>query len=199
MRQSQIKKIGAVTCKTLHPDGSIDCTGQYLSISGIARQDHLEKDHFVEIIGNVTMFRVETLKRIGLFDEIYLPFYGSDEIDISERLRKASYRIFYVNRVKIYHMGAVSTSGKHKVKITFTKREIDYTRVRGAYIMLLRYRPHLLLNNFIYYSFWSFLKTQPTLKFRTFNEIRMRFFMPVRGLAEALSTYKMKKVPSLKT
>ncbi len=191
-------KIGIVTCRTLHPDGRVDYSGMHLSPSGLGKADNNRKNHSIGVIGALMLFKKELLKKIGLFDEIYLPLYGGDDTDFVERTKRAGYDAYYINSTKIYHVGGASSVGGYKFKNAFSRKEVAYSRVRGTYILLLRYHPLLLISNLIYSLGWVFVERKQGLKFRPLNEIRMLLPMPLKGLVDAGSMYKIKKIPYMK-
>ena len=55
------------------------------------------------------LFKREVLEKVGLFDEKYFLYY--EDADLSERIKKAGYKIYYVPTAILYHMNASSSGG----------------------------------------------------------------------------------------
>lgn len=191
------KHVGTVNCKILKPGGGIDYCGAHLSVFGTLSLDKDEEtSRAVEIVGGPAMLvRRKMLDRIGLLDEIYLPFYGGDDADLSERVIRAGYTNYYIPTTTITHVGEISTYGKQKIKRAFSRREMAYSAVRGVYILLLRYYPYRVFNHMLFCLGRSFVTTRPSLRIRPIGDIAMMLPMSFTGFIEALSLYKVRKIP----
>lgn len=115
------RTIGAATCKLLSNDGkSIDSTGDFYSVWGLpfprGRGDkNINKfDNETDIFsasGGASLFRIEMLKEIGLFDNDYFAYY--EDVDLGFRAQLAGWKIVYVPSAIAYHyIGATSTKVK---------------------------------------------------------------------------------------
>ena len=81
--------------------------------------------------GACLLIKVEVLKKIGLFDEIYF-CYGEDR-DLCERIKKAGYLNIYVpEEAKIYHKLESSTKDFPEKKV--------YYMVRNDFLIIKRYK-----------------------------------------------------------
>lgn len=81
--------------------------------------------------GACLLIKVEVLKKIGLFDEIYF-CYGEDR-DLCERIKKADYLNIYIpEEAKIYHKLESSTKDFPEKKV--------YYMVRNDFLIIKRYK-----------------------------------------------------------
>ena len=62
------------------------------------------------LTGCAFLVRREVLERVGLFDKIYFPAY-SEDVDLTERIRRAGYRLVYVPSAKLWHKVSSSSGG----------------------------------------------------------------------------------------
>jgi len=62
------------------------------------------------ISGCAFLARSAVLKQTGLFDAIYFPAY-SEDADLSERIRRAGYRLVYTPSAKLWHKVSSSSGG----------------------------------------------------------------------------------------
>jgi len=104
--------------------------------------DHVEEDHGQyddcrEIFWScgVAMFlRMEVLKKVGYLDE--LMFIYAEELDLCWRLNLAGYRLLFVPRSIVYHLGSATMARK-----PFRYRK-EYLTHRNHWIILFKnYRP----------------------------------------------------------
>lgn len=128
---------GAATCKGLKSDGEMDWGyhrgfptpwASFLYFLGNDRLYHLtDRDmsstHEVDAIsGSFFLTRKSVLDKVGLLDEDYW-LYGED-LDLSFRIRKAGYKIYYVPEVTVTHHKGVS-SGIKKHSQEFSTATIE--------------------------------------------------------------------------
>ncbi len=120
------ESLGAVTCKFLSRDGKhIDSTGDLYSIWGltIARQRNRppsEAKSKPELVFGATagasLYRAETAKDVGLFDEKFFAYY--EDTDFSFRIQLAGWKVMYSPAAIAYHATG-STSSKIKGFTTY--------------------------------------------------------------------------------
>jgi GT2 family glycosyltransferase len=130
---------GIAACKLLTADGrTIDSTGEYYSVWGLPYsrgrgESNVNKyDDQTDIFGasgGASLYRLEMLRQIGLFDEDFFAYY--EDVDLSFRAQLAGWKVAYVPTAVAYHqIGA--TSG----------------RIRGfATYQTLKNLPMLLIKN----------------------------------------------------
>lgn len=115
------EKIGIVTPKLLRLDGTFEyaggldinlITGKIRNI-GASERDKGQYDYCSELIsssGGIFMIRKNLLIELGGFDEYFNP-YGWEDVDLSIRLRKKGFKIYYNYKAIVYHAGGRSTRG----------------------------------------------------------------------------------------
>jgi GT2 family glycosyltransferase len=83
------------------PEASLWGTGPLFSQKGISCQE-------VEVIsGAAIMLSRKAFEQVGLFSQDY--FMYAEDVDLCYKLRKAGYKVLYVNDVQILHHGGKST------------------------------------------------------------------------------------------
>ncbi|MBL8122090.1 glycosyltransferase family 2 protein [Candidatus Saccharibacteria bacterium] len=112
---------GAACCKVLKSDKkTLDSTGDYVTVWGLPyprgrdEKDSGQYDAKTDIFaasGAASLFRIEALKRVGLFDEDYFAYY--EDVDLGFRLQLAGWKIGFVPTAKVYHKVGM-TSGRIK-------------------------------------------------------------------------------------
>lgn len=79
---------------------------------GVDEVDHGQYDKTGETdfaTGCCVLFKREVLEKVGLFDERYFLYF--EDADLSERIKKAGYKIYYVPRAHMVHINAASSGG----------------------------------------------------------------------------------------
>jgi len=114
------KSTGIVTGKLLKTDGSIDSTGDLYTSWGLPyprgrgekdNGQYHQKQEVFAASGGASLYRVEMLKDIGLFDEDFFAYY--EDVDISFRARLAGWKVIYEPKAVAYHkIGATSSKIK---------------------------------------------------------------------------------------
>lgn len=82
--------------------------------------------------GCCMMFRVETIKHVGMFDERYFLYY--EDSDLNERMKKKGYKIVYAPKAVLWHKNAGSTGGSGSILQ-------DYYITRNRLLFGVRYAP----------------------------------------------------------
>jgi GT2 family glycosyltransferase len=162
LEHAQRPEVGAVGCKLLYPDRSIQHAGIVLGLSpdhitGVAghvcnRFRYEDPGYFglintirnySAVTGATMMIKKQIFEEIGGFNEKLAVCYN--DVDLCLRLRDRGYLIIYTPYAELYHFESVSKD--HKVNI----REAEY--------MMNKWR--ILIKNDPYYS--------PNLSLRTYN------------------------------
>lgn len=118
--------VGITTCKLLTTDKiAIDSSGELYTSWGLPyprgrdERDLSKYDNELEIFGasgGASLYRIEMLKEIGLFDEDFFAYY--EDVDLSFRAQLAGWKVRYEPKAEAYHqIGA--TSGKIKGFTTY--------------------------------------------------------------------------------
>lgn len=98
--------------------------------------------------GCCIFFKREVLEKVGLFDERYFLYY--EDADLSERIKKAGFKIYYVPSAMLIHVNAASSGGPgNKLHDYFLTRNqmlfgFTYAPLRSK-IALIRQSLRLLL------------------------------------------------------
>jgi GT2 family glycosyltransferase len=110
---------GIATCKILHADGAtIDSTGDMYTTWGLAyprgrdESDSHSYDKLTDIFGasgGASLYRLETLKQIGLFDQDFFAYY--EDVDVSFRAQLAGWKVGFVPQASVLHEQG-TTSGR---------------------------------------------------------------------------------------
>ena len=101
-------------------DGTIDSTGDMYTTWGLpyprgrgeSSVDHYDKVEYVfAASGGASLYRVQMLQSIGLFDEDFFAYY--EDVDLSFRAQLAGWKIIYVPSAIVHHqIGATSSKIK---------------------------------------------------------------------------------------
>ncbi len=136
------ENIGLVTCKQVYPTGRIQYAGALYGIAPRARGrgdlDRKQYDKIEEVEGAnavICLIKKKVLDKIGLFDENF--DFGSEDDDLSMRIKKAGFKIMYNGEVKVTHLeGYTSTAAgtTKKRDVTFYKNQVSF-----AYLVLKDY------------------------------------------------------------
>lgn len=110
VQAAEQKDIGISTGLLLHEDGkTIDSTGDWYSIWGLPfprnRNNKTAKAPKSGLVfcasGGASLYKIQLLKQIGLFDEDFFAYY--EDTDISFRAQLAGWKVFYTNKAVAYH------------------------------------------------------------------------------------------------
>ena len=109
--------------------GEVNFWTGIVSHRGVGRRDSGQYDR-VEDTGYITgcamLIRREVLERVGLFDPVYSPGY-SEDADLSQRARRAGFRLVYVPQAKLWHkVSAFSGGGMSAMK---TRLKVEHNMI----------------------------------------------------------------------
>jgi GT2 family glycosyltransferase len=127
---------GIIGCKLLYPDNTIQHAGELFWPDRLrGKGEPADKYDSVEELQAVTFATVlincKLLKKIGLFDEIFSPYYCED-VDLCFRARKSGFKVIYDGNVSLYHLEGGTIKGSD---------ERDYVIARNAIVFYARYAP----------------------------------------------------------
>lgn len=161
------KKIGALTCKIVLPNGDFDKDTRrafptplisFMHFSGLDRilpksklfnkykywYDYISEDemHEVDVLqGAFFLTRKNVLDEVGWFNESY--FLDGEDIDLSWKIKNAGYKILYYPKVTITHIKKASKKGKRSLKAVLAgvnSMEIFYRkRMWSSYPIYVNY------------------------------------------------------------
>jgi GT2 family glycosyltransferase len=115
---SLYSNVGIVTGKLLKTDGTIDSTGDLYTSWGLAyprgrnksdNGQYIATEHVFGATGGASLYKVEMLKEIGLFDEDFFAYY--EDVDLSFRALLAGWKVVY-NPNAVAHHKVGASSGK---------------------------------------------------------------------------------------
>lgn len=178
--------VGAMTCKIILPDKSLDKDARrsfpspwvsFSHFSGLDRvfpnspffakywYGYLNEDevHEVDVLqGAFFLTRKNILDQVGWFDEDY--FLDGEDIDLSWKIKKLGYKIVYYPKVHITHIKKASKNKKPNVKqilAGINSMEIFYKkRMWSSYPVIVNYLVIIGIN---------FLKVARTIKYYIFK------------------------------
>lgn len=165
------KNIGALGCKVVLPDGSLDkaCRRSFPDINvsfyrmtGFSRifpkskrfgrynLTYLDENETYEVdslVGAFMLVRSDTIKEVGLLDESFF-MYGED-IDWCYRIKAAGWKIIYYGDPKIIHYKGASS--KQKIRLIYEFHRAMHIFYNEHY----KDQHHLTINAFTYMGIWS--------------------------------------------
>jgi GT2 family glycosyltransferase len=134
---------GAVACRLLNPDGSVQNSLKkfpklknafytYLSLDKMNREydmadfDYNQSCVVDQAAATFLMIRKEILEKINYFDESYRILYN--DVDLSSKIWRQGYKIYFLHTVSIIHYGSHSTKNAD-----FPLRKIMYSDIYRYY------------------------------------------------------------------
>ena len=194
----RLSDVGIIGCKLKYPNGGLCEAGSYSEkfYTVINKKNKNKKSGYVEsVIGAVFLIKAELILKIGLIDQIYLPFF-KEEIDFCKRASINGYKTYYVNNTNITHLESYSVIKSNILK-KWTKEQMIYFSLRNDWIFLLRWYWYLLPINLIYDIVQSFIRVQPEIRLRPSSEIILRLKFTFLGLIDAFKLYRTTKIQQL--
>jgi len=165
-------QIGALGCKILTADGSVDfrCARRFpslltelLSRTRLSKRfphhplfgrflmgdwDHNSSREVECLVGSCMMVRREVIEQVGLLDEDFF-MYGED-MEWCYRIKKAEWRIFYYSEPQIIHIGSQSTEqNRAEMGIEYLRSMTLFFRKRYGPGYALVYRILILVTTLI--------------------------------------------------
>jgi GT2 family glycosyltransferase len=129
--------------------------GSFSLWTGIAKhigrkeKDLGQFDHHVELdwaTGCAVLIRTDALRKTGLFDESF--FGNAEDLDLSLRLRKAGYKIWFAPKAKLWHKEGVDyrkNAGEYLRKFTGTRNLLYVMRKHAQLIQWLTFLPNFFV------------------------------------------------------
>lgn len=194
------RAIGIVGCELHYPDGSIQHAGGYIDRFGrLKTQSEALSGKADFVTGAVFLVKREVMESVGLFDEIYCPFYW-EETDFCARARTKGFLTFFVAGTNITHLEKYST-GAANLKGGWNFNTIDLAGHRNKYIFLARWHkfsvfPHVFVEALILIDS---LITKKAFMNRPVHGMSAKTIAltEVKALVLALGLYKQHIVPRL--
>lgn len=114
--------------------GKIDWNNVYGTSRGVNEVDHGQYSNVSEIdyaTGACVLYRAETLRKVGLFDEKYFLYF--EDTDLSMRIKKADKKIIFVPKAKLWHKVSQSSGIGSDLN--------DYFITRNRMLFGMKYAP----------------------------------------------------------
>ena len=114
---SNHEDVGISTGLLLHDDRkTIDSTGDWYSVWGLAFPRSRDKEasnapksgYVFGATGGASLYRIEMLKDVGLFDEDFFAYY--EDVDLSFRAQLKGWKVYYTKDAIAYHKRGVTSS-----------------------------------------------------------------------------------------
>ncbi|HSX06260.1 MAG TPA: glycosyltransferase family 2 protein [Candidatus Saccharimonadia bacterium] len=192
-------RIGVAACKVIAGDKErLDSTGEYYTVWGLAyprgRREYdlnrYDQDRTIfAASGAASLYRVKSLKSVGLLDEDFFAYY--EDVDLSFRLQLAGWKVAFVPTSVVYHHIGM-TGGRIKGFYTYQTMKnlplIWFKNVPRQYLWTVGWR--LLFAQMMFFGrattrgqFWPALKGTLAAT-----------YLVIRKIPERYSIQKNKKV-----
>ncbi|HEV3250887.1 MAG TPA: glycosyltransferase family 2 protein, partial [Puia sp.] len=108
--------------------------------------------------GCAMLVKREVIQKVGMFPEKFFAYY--EEWDWSARILKAGYKIWYVGKAVIFHMGSASVGKKSAIKVYYhTRNRILYMRRNTSFFQFL-----------VFILFFSFIAAPKSILYFTYHK-----------------------------
>lgn len=150
-------KVGALTCKLVLPDGSMDKDVRRMFPTPLVAFKKLilgkSYEYYYEYIPNTETHEVEAIQgaffltykklldKVGWFDERY--FFDGEDVDLCYQIHEAGYSLVYYPEVYITHLKGVTKGKVKKWRFKVTDAQRRKLRLAGVASMELFYRKNL--------------------------------------------------------
>lgn len=150
-------KVGAIGTKLLYPDGNIQtiCGNKLSKILGNSSFLKTKAKNLDYITGASLFLEVETLKKVGFFDERFFLYW--DDADYCLRLKKMGYELICCDDAVVYHKEGGTAGRINKLN--------DYYWVRNGLLFTWKHQPiflpFVILAYIFKYTVLRTIKRQP--------------------------------------
>jgi GT2 family glycosyltransferase len=98
--------------------------------------------------GACLLTRRSVLEEVGLFEEKFFLFF--EDIDLCLRIKKKGYKIIFFPRVRVFHVGAVTTSASStrrlQTRLEYRRSQLYFYRKHSSRVSVFLLRIYLRLN-----------------------------------------------------
>jgi GT2 family glycosyltransferase len=142
--------------------------GEFSLWTGIAKHlgrkevDRGQFDSDMEIdwaTGCAVLIKCDVLRENGLFDECF--FGNGEDLDLSLRIRKAGYRIWYAPKAKLWHKEGVDyrkNVGEQMRKFTVTRNSLYVMYKHASFIQWITFIPNFIVRHMAFYIALSLVR-----------------------------------------
>jgi len=175
------RKVGIVASKQLHPDGTIDTTGDCYSVWGTPfprgegetdnnQYDTEQLQNITSATAGATLYRADLFHEIGLFDERFFAYY--EDVDISLRARLVGWGIAYEPKALVQHAVSATSSKLGNFR--------NYHMLKNTFYLYIKLMPLSLLVKYLPRFIF-------TLTYKTIGELlKLRIWMILKVWAICL-------------
>ena len=117
-------KIGLVGINPIYPDGISQNVGGYIKGPLITIDKKAEGLREFDHITALFLVKKEVIKKIGLFDEIFIP-YLLEETDYCLRAKRAGFKVVYRADIKIIHYKGQTINREKEIKRNYFRMKND--------------------------------------------------------------------------
>ncbi|KQX74271.1 glycosyltransferase family 2 protein [Aeromicrobium sp. Root472D3] len=165
---AQRPDVGVATSKVLSADGTrLDSAGDCFTTWGLAfprgrgEVDDGRYDSPTDVFGAsgaACLFRADTLRAVGLFDEDFFAYF--EDIDLSFRIRHAGWQITYCPKARVHHVMGMTSSRSHGFTTHQTMKNLPLVLYRNVPTRLLcKIAPRFVLSQLLL-TCWAFRRHQ---------------------------------------
>jgi GT2 family glycosyltransferase len=135
--------------------------GKFSLWTGVAKhvgRKDIDKEQFDQngesdwATGCAVLIRCAALREAGLFDERF--FGNGEDLDLSLRLRKAGYQIWYAPKAKLWHKEGVDyrkNVGEQMRKFTATRNALYVMYKHGTFVQWITFIPNFIVRHVAFY------------------------------------------------
>jgi GT2 family glycosyltransferase len=199
LKSANDTKIGIVTGKLLKTAGTIDSTGDLYTSWGLAyprgrnEADTGKYDLEEEVFGatgGASLYRIEMLKEIGLFDEDFFAYY--EDVDLSFRAQLAGWKVIYNPKAVAYHKIGASSGKVPGLTTYMTIKNLPWLMWKNVPWKLM---PTIFPRFFIAHMSIVLSSLAKGKFWPVFKGIFVAFWLFPKKLAERHKILKSRKVP----
>lgn len=160
--------VGVATSKVLDAEGiRLDSAGDCITTWGLAfprgrgEIDLGQYDESTEVFGAsgaACLFRAQTLRAVGLFDEHFFAYF--EDVDLSFRIRHGGWQVEYCPKARVHHVMGMTSSRSHGFTTRQTMKNLPLLLYRNVPAqILLKVAPRFILSQFLL-TCWAFRRHQ---------------------------------------
>ena len=109
--------------------------------------------------GCAVLMKCDVLRKTGLFDELF--FGNGEDLDLSLRIRKAGYRIWYAPKAKLWHKEGVDyrkNVGEQMRKFTVTRNSLYVMYKHANFMQWISFIPNFIVRHMAFYIALSLVR-----------------------------------------
>lgn len=153
MEHAQRPEIGAVGCKLLYEDDTIQHAGVVIGFGGVAGHAFIREDrdgpgyfNYINLLNNYSavtaaciMVKTEIYDKVGGFNEEFVVEYN--DVDFCLKVVEAGYRNLYVPHVEIYHYESISRGHPHATSESYKRHVKEVNKFKKKWMKYIDHDP----------------------------------------------------------